>query len=37
MVRGLIERADGATRYRLTELGLAVLGALLDPSKDRSG
>jgi hypothetical protein len=34
MVRGLIERAEGATRYRLTELGMAVLEALLDPSKD---
>ena len=29
MVRGMIERATGATSYKLTEQGRAVLGALL--------
>jgi hypothetical protein len=29
MVRGLIERGRGATRYTLTEQGRAVLAALL--------
>ena len=29
MVRGLIERATGATSYRLTDHGRAVLDALL--------
>jgi hypothetical protein len=29
MVRGLIERGAGATSYRLTEEGRAVLDALL--------
>jgi hypothetical protein len=30
MVRGLIERDQGATRFVLTDEGRAVLGALLD-------